>query len=155
MSKALARLGLKFSKDRPETFSNRYSQAPRINFEAKLNREQYEQLLKEIRNSKTSRKEIVDPILAKITELAQFVKDALESATKVKSSQQKESRDFSKEIEDLLATKSQLTFSEIQEQLNITAPTLSSHLEKLAAQNKLERIVIGRNVVYRFKTVSE
>ncbi|MGA8855577.1 MAG: ArsR family transcriptional regulator [Candidatus Bathyarchaeia archaeon] len=149
MSKALARLGLKFSKDRPETFSHRYSQLVGINCEGKLNEEQYEQLLKEIRNNRTSQKEIIEPILAKMTELAQFLKDALESATKVKSSQVKESRDFSKEIEDLLAAKSQLTFSEIQEQLNITAPTLSSHLEKLASQNKLERNVIGRNVVYK------
>lgn len=155
MSKALARLGLKFSKDRPESFSHRYSQIVGINCEVKLNQEQYEQLLREIRNSKTSQKEIVEPILSKMTELAQFVKDALESTTKVKSSQLKESRDFSREIEDLLAAKSQLTFSEIQERLNITAPTLSSHLEKLASQNKVERTVIGRNVVYRLKTVNE
>lgn len=151
MSKALARLGLKFSKDRPEIFSHPYSQIVGINCEVGLNQEQYDQLLKEIRNSKTSQKEIVEPILGKMKELAQFVKDALESTTKVKSTSLKESRDFSKEIEDLLATKSQLTFSEIQEQLNITAPTLSSHLEKLASQNKLDRIVIGRNVVYRLK----
>ncbi len=153
MSKALARLGLKFSKDRPETFSPRYSQIVGINCEVKLNQEHYERLLKEIRSSKASQKEIVEPMLGKMAELAQFVKDALESTTKVKSSQLKESRDFSKEIEDLLAAKSQLTFSEIQEQLNITAPTLSSHLEKLASQNKLERTVIGRNVIYSRKAI--
>jgi DNA-binding transcriptional ArsR family regulator len=85
-----------------------------------------------------------------MTELARL----FEESTKVKSTQVKDARDFSKEIEDLLATKSQLTFSEIQEQLKITAPTLSSHLEKLASQNKIDRTVIGRNVVYRLKTVS-
>ncbi len=152
--KALARLGLKFSKDRPETFSSRYSQIVGIDCEVKLNREQYDELLKEIRNSKPLQKEIVEAILNKMTELARFVKDALESTTKVKSIQLKESRNFSKEIEDLLTGRNQLTFSEIQEQLNITAPTLSSHLDKLASQNKLDRIVIGRNVVYRLKTVS-
>jgi Fic family protein len=149
VSKALERLGLKFSKDRPETF--RYSQLG-INCEVRLNKEQYEQLLMEIRNIKTSEKEIVEPILAKMTELEHLVGNALDSTTKVKSSQLKESRDFSKEIEDLLASKSQLTFSEIQEQLDITAPTLSSHLEKLASQNKVDRTVVGRNVVYRLKT---
>jgi DNA-binding transcriptional ArsR family regulator len=85
-----------------------------------------------------------------MTELATFVKETAES-TKVKSSSLKETRDFSKEIEELLAAKNQLTFSEIQEQLNMTAPTLSSHLERLASQNKVERTVIGRNVVYRLK----
>ncbi len=151
VSKALARLGLKFSKDRPETFSHRYSQIVGINCEVKLDQVQYEQLIKEIKSSKISQEKIVEPILARMTELAQLVKDALESTTKVKSSQLKESRDFSKEIEDLLAAKNQLTFSEIQEQLNITAPTLSSHLEKLVSQNKLERIVIGRNVLYKLR----
>ncbi len=99
--KALARLGLKFSKDRPETFPHRYSQVVGINCEVKLNLEQYEQLLKEIRNSKTLQKEIVEPILGKMAELAQFVKDALESTTKVKSTSLKDSWDFSKGIEDL------------------------------------------------------
>jgi DNA-binding MarR family transcriptional regulator len=107
-------------------------------------------LLKEIRSSKAAQQDILEPVLFLMTELATFVRETLES-TKVKSSQLKESRDFSKEIEELLAAKSHLTFSEIQEQLNMTAPTLSSHLEKLASQNKLDRTVIGRNVVYRLK----
>ena len=154
VSKGLARLGLKFSKDRPETFSYRCPQIVGINCKVSLNQEQYEQLLQEIRSIKTSQKEIVAPILDKLTELTQFVKDELESTTKVKSNQLKESRDFSKEIEDLLAETIQLTFSEIQEQLNMTAPTLSSHLEKLTGQNKIERTVIGRNVVYRLKMMS-
>jgi len=154
VSKTLARLGLKFSKDRPETFSHRYPQIVGINCEVKLSQEQYEQLVKEIRSSRNSQTEIVDSILGKMTELAQFVKDALESTAKVKSTSLKESRDFSKEIEDLLAAKTQLTFSDIQEQLSITAPTLSSHLEKLASQNRIERTVIGRNVLYRLKQVT-
>ena len=145
MNKTLARLGLKSTKDRPETFS----EGP-LEYEVILNSEQYEELLKEIRSSKQLQKDVVEPILRKITELIQFVKEAAET-TKVKSIQLKEIRDFSKEIEDLLASKNQLTFSEIQEQLNMTAPTLSSHLEKLASQNKLDREVIGRNVFYKLK----
>ena len=85
-----------------------------------------------------------------MTELTALVREMVDS-TEVKSISLKEPRDFSKEIEELLAAKNQLTFSDIQEQLNITAPTLSSHLEKLASQNRVERTVIGRNVSYRLK----
>jgi DNA-binding HxlR family transcriptional regulator len=55
-------------------------------------------------------------------------------------------------MEELLEAKSQPTFSEIQEQLNITVAMMTSRLEKLAAQNKLERNVMRRNVVYRLKS---
>lgn len=151
MSRTLARLGLKFSKERPEAFSPKYLQVVGIDCEVKLQQEQYELLLGEIRSSKPSQKEIVEPILSKMTELAQLVKDALEQASKVKSSQLKEPRDLSKEIEALLAAKNELTFSNILDELHTTAPTLTSHLDRLVSQNKLERAEIGRNVVYRLK----
>jgi DNA-binding HxlR family transcriptional regulator len=50
-------------------------------------------------------------------------------------------------MEELLEAENQRPLSEIQDQLNITAPMLTSHLEKLAPQNRLERNVIGRNMV--------
>jgi Fic family protein len=150
VSKALARLGLKFSKDRPETFSHEYSPTRGSSYEVRLDQEQYEHLLKEIRSSMAAQQGILEPILFIMTELATYVEETLE-LTKVKSASLKEFRDFSKEIEDLLAARNQLTFSEIQEQLDMTAPTLSSHLEKLTLQNKLDRIVVGRNVVYRLR----
>ena len=153
MSRAVARLGLQFSKDRPETFSHKYPHS-RIDFEVTLDQEQFDQLLKEIRSGRLDQNETLKAVRFLMTELASFVRETLES-TKVKSNQLKESRDFSKEIEDLLAKKNQLTFSEIQEQLNMTAPTLSSHLEKLALQNRIERTVTGRNVVYRLRNADE
>jgi predicted transcriptional regulator len=137
------------------TFSHRYSRVAGIDCEFKLSQEQYVGLIAEIRQNRISEKSVIEAINSKMDEWANAIRHSIDDITKDESTQVKQPRDFSKEIEDLLASTHQLTFSEIQEKLNVTAPTLSSHLEKLALQSKVERTVIGRNVVYRLKTVSE
>jgi DNA-binding transcriptional ArsR family regulator len=147
VSERQGRFGLKFSKDRPEAFSRDY-RSLLGNYEVRLDQQQFEELLREMRNVRFFEQNTLKSILLMLSEFASAVRENADS-TKVKSSSLKEARDFSKEIEHLLATSTQLTFSEIQEQLNITAPTLSSHLDKLASRNIIRRIVVGRNVMYR------
>jgi DNA-binding HxlR family transcriptional regulator len=150
VSKALARLGLKFSKDKPESFNPDYPQVIEIECEVRLKEDQYQQLVHEIRASKTSENVIVERIAFKMTELAKEIKVAIDELSKVKSTQLKELRDLTKEIESLL-TSNELTFSQLLAGLRTTAPTLSSHLDRMVADNRIERTEVGRNVVYRLK----
>ena len=151
MSKALARLGLKFSKGKPESFSPEYSQVIELHCEVRLRQDQYLQLIEEIRKSKTSEKAIVEPILSKMTELARNVRDAVDQSSKLKVTQLKEVRDLTKEIEELLSAKGELSFTRILESLQTTAPTLSKYLDRLVAGSKLERREVGQNVLYKLK----
>jgi len=151
VSKALARLGLKFSKGKPESFSPEYSQVIELHCEVRLRQDQYLQLIEEIRKSKTSEKAIVEPILSKMTELARNVRDAVDQSSKLKVTQLKEVRDLTKEIEELLSAKGELSFTRILESLQTTAPTLSKYLDRLVAGSKLERREVGQNVLYKLK----
>lgn len=149
MNKALAKLGLKFSKGTEETFSPNYGQIVEVHCTVRLQKEQYEQLIQEIRKSKTAEKAIVEPILSRMAELAKEVKDVVESS-KAKSTQLKEPRDLSKEIEELLG-QNELSFTQILRTLNTTATTLTKHLEQLLAENRIERREVGVNVLYRLR----
>jgi DNA-binding transcriptional ArsR family regulator len=153
MGKALARFGLKFSKEKPESFSDNYPQIIGIECDVRLKGDQYQKLVDEIRTSKTSEKAIVEPIIVKMTELAKEIKSSIDELSKAKSTQLKEPRDLTKEIESLLA-ENELTFSQLLATLKTTAPTLSSHLDRMVAENRIERTEVGRNVMYRRK-VSE
>lgn len=153
MGKTLARFGLKFSKEEPESFSDNYPQVIGIECDVRLKGDQYQKLVDEIRTSKTSERAIVEPIIVKMTELAKEIKSSIDELSKAKSTQLKEPRDLTKEIESLL-TANELTFSQLLAALKTTAPTLSSHLDRMVAENRIERTEVGRNVVYRRK-VSE
>lgn len=151
MSKALARLGLKFSKGKAESFTHEYSQIIGVRCVVRLQQDQYLELIEEIRKSKTSQQAIVEPILSKMVELARDIKQAVDQLSKVKPIQPKELRDFTKEIEELLSTKGELSFTQILEALQTTAPTLSKYLERLVADSKLERREVGQNVLYQLR----
>jgi molecular chaperone GrpE (heat shock protein) len=153
MERTLARLGLKFSKEKPESFSPNYPQIIQIECDVNLREEQYRQIISEIRKSKAAEKEIVEPIVSKMVELVREIRTAIEELSKVKSTQLKEPRDLTKDIESLL-TGREFTFSQLLFALKTTAPTLSTHLDRMVAENRIERMEVGRNVVYRGK-VSE
>jgi DNA-binding transcriptional ArsR family regulator len=86
-----------------------------------------------------------------MTELAKEIEAALDELSKVKSTQLKEPRDLTKEIESLL-TSNDLTFSQSLAALRVTAPTLSSHLDRMVAENQIERTEVGRYVIYRLRS---
>jgi predicted transcriptional regulator len=151
VSKALGRFRLKFSKANEEAFSPSYGQVIEVHCTAKLQEDQYERLIQEIRKNKTSEKAIVEPILSSMAELAEQVKAAVE-LTKAKSSQLKEPRDLSNEIMELLDEK-ELTFTQILRALNTTATTLTKYLEQLLAESRIERREVGPNVLYRLKRI--
>jgi len=153
VTKALGRLRFKLSKGTEETFSPRYGQIIEVHCTVRLQKEQYEQLIQEIRKSKTSEKAIIEPILSGMAELAKQVKESVEFS-KVKSAPLKESRDLSTEILQLLEGK-ELTFTQILRTLNTTATTLTKHLEQLLAESKIERREVGPNVLYRLKESGE
>jgi len=153
VNKALAKLGLKFSKGMEESFRDRYGQIIAVHCTVKLQEDQYLQLVEEIRKNKVSEKAIVEPILFKMAELARDIKQLVESS-KPKSTQLKEPRDLSNEILALLEGK-ELTFTQILRALNTTATTLTKHLEQLLAESKIERREVGPNVLYRLKETGE
>ena len=150
MDKTLARLGLKISKEKPESFSPNYPQIVQIECDVKLREEQYQQIISEIRKNKASEEAITEPIVSKMVELVKEIRAAIEELSKVKSAQLKEPRDLTKEIEELL-TEKEFTFSQLLFALKTTAPTLSAHLDRMVAENRIERMEVGRNVVYRSK----
>jgi DNA-binding transcriptional ArsR family regulator len=150
MEKTLARLGLKISKEKSESFSPNYPQIVQIECEVKLREEQYQQIISEIRKNKPSEKAIIEPIVSKMVELVKEIRTAIDELSKVKSTQLNKPRDLTKEIEELLKEK-EFTFSQLLFALKTTAPTLSSHLDRMVAENRIERMEVGRNVVYRKK----
>lgn len=151
MNRALAKLGLRFSKGTEESFRDRYGQIIVVQCTVKLQEDQYLQLVEEIRKNRVSEKAIVEPILSKMAELARDIKQVVES-TKLKSAQLKEPRDLSNEIMELLEGK-ELTFTQILRALNTTATTLTKHLEQLLAESKIERRAVGPNVLYKLKEI--
>jgi len=139
-----------FEKDEPEEFSKEFFNSAGFSKFMKMNEEEHLKLLKELTEIRIALQQF-NSALSKLKEISKsvpataFTKEPTD--VKVKA--------IPDLIKEALSKVETMSFSELLEATQITAPTLSKHLSKMVADGLVERIETDRTVLYRLKRRSD
>lgn len=137
-----------FSREEPEQFSK--EKLSLINFSKfmKLNREEHLKLSKELAEIKTTVEQFRRDILCWF----EFDKGSLTTENELDVEKVKAVPDL---IKEALTKVDSMSFSQLLEATQVTAPTLSKYLNKMVDEGLVERVKTDRTVLYRLKRRSD
>ena len=133
------------NKECPEEFSKESLYLINFTKFMKSNENEHLRLLNELAEIKTTIQEFEGNILLRLDELR-------EPYSTVENSSSKEiGKNVPDLIEEALSKSDSLSFSQLLEATQVTAPTLSKHLSKMVEEGIVERIETDRTVLYRLR----
>jgi len=139
-----------FGKDEPEGFSKEFHNSAGFSKFMKTNEEEHLRLLKGLTEIRIALQQFESTLsrleeISKDASVAAFTKESTDAKVKAVPDLVKEA----------LSKVEAMSFSELLEATQVTAPTLSKYLSKMVSEGLVERIETDRTVLYRLKRRSD
>jgi len=141
-----------FGKDEPEELSKELLNPIDFSKFMKTNAEEHHRFLEELVDVKTALQLFKTDILFKLDDISKGTPPAEDFTKELTDVKVRAVPDL---IKEALSKVEAMSFSELLEATQVTAPTLSKHLSKMVADGLVERIETDRTVLYRLKRRSD